>query len=304
MDPAAFQLAAALAGQPANIEYWNGQINAWQQNPPPVDPQTGGFWRDRLGSTHHEAGTLYAGSPGSSVSDTNGKFHGITNGYAAGPAVFPSLGSANPSLTALSLARRTAEAIVRAAVAAPPGNGFAPLSLDPADWTYAVQPGSQPQIRRVGGVLETLSGYGLYFYTKEQFANFALWLEWREQHAGDNSGVFIRTPGPAVPNPLQQAVDQGHEIQIDDHGAPDGNPIHRTGAIYALQAPTAFPVKPVGEWNSYLIEANANTITVTLNGIQVNTYTSNREANGYLALQMHDWPSRLQFRNLQINKLP
>ncbi len=29
-------VAAALAGQPANIEYWNGQVNAWQQNRPPA----------------------------------------------------------------------------------------------------------------------------------------------------------------------------------------------------------------------------------------------------------------------------
>ena len=302
MDNAAFQLAAALGHAPGDVQYWN--LGAWQDTSPAVDPQTGGPWRDTLGSTHHEAGTLFAGAPGASITDTNGRFHGITNAYAAGPAIFPTLGSANPSLTALSLARRTAEAIVSAAVAAPPGPGFAPLSLDPADWTYAVQPGSQPQIRTVGGVFETLSGYGLYFYTKEQFANFALWLEWREQHTGDNSGVFIRTPGPAVPDPLQQAVDQGHEIQIDDLGAPDGAGIHRTGALYALQAPTAFPIKPLGEWNTYLIEADADAITVTLNGIQVTGFTSTREASGYLALQMHDWPSRIQFRNIQIRKLP
>src|SRR5215472_4191730 len=37
MDTAAFQLAAALAGQAGNIEYWNGQVSAWQQNAPVVD---------------------------------------------------------------------------------------------------------------------------------------------------------------------------------------------------------------------------------------------------------------------------
>jgi hypothetical protein len=159
-------------------------------------------------------------------------------------------------------------------------------------------------MRRVGGVLETSSGYGLYFYTKTQFGNFALWLEWREQHNGDNSGVFIRTPGPAVADPLQQAVDQGHEIQIDDLGAPDGAAIHRTGAIYNLQGPSSFPVSPLGEWNTYLIEAAGNQITVTFNGVVVNTYTSTRQPSGYLALQMHDWPSRIQFRNLQIKTSP
>src|SRR5438034_10888200 len=108
-------------------------------------------------------------------------------------------------------------------------------------------------------------------------------MAWSEQHVCDTSGVFIRTPGPGVPNALQQAVDLGHEIQIDDVGAPDGAAIHRTGAIYALQAPTAFPVKQTGEWNTYLIEANGPTISVSLNGTLVNSYTSSRETSGYLA---------------------
>jgi choline dehydrogenase-like flavoprotein len=304
MDSAAFQLAAALAGQPANIEYWNGQVNTWQQNPPPVDPQTGGFWRDRLGSTHHEAGTLFAGASGSAVTDLNGKLRGIANAYVAGPAVFPSLGSANPSLTALSLARRTAQAIVSAAVTGPAESGFMPLSLNTADWQLVSQPGSGPQMQRLGGVLETQGGYGLYFYIKEQFANFRLWLEWRETHTGDNSGVFIRTPGANVANALQAAVDQGHEVQIDDVGAPDGLAIHRTGAIYALQAPTSFPIQPVGLWNTYLIEANGGQVKVTLNGTLINSYASTRRSSGYLALQAHDFPSRIQFRNIQIKKLP
>ena len=304
MDTAAFQLAAALAGQPANIEYWNGQVNAWQQSPPPVDPQTGGFWRDRLGSTHHEAGTLFAGAPGSAITDLNGKLQGIANTYVAGPAVFPSLGSANPSLTALSLARRTAQAIVSAAVTGPPESGFSPLSLNPADWQLVSQPGSGPQMLRFGSVLETQGGYGLYFYTKEQLANFKLWLEWRETHTGDNSGVFIRTPGSNVANALQAAVDQGHEVQIDDVGAPDGAAVHRTGAIYALQGPTSFPIQPVGLWNTYLIEANGGQIAVTLNGNLINSYTSSRQGSGFLALQTHDFPSRIQFRNLQLKKLP
>ncbi len=271
---------------------------------PGADPQKAAVWRDLLGSTHHEAGTLFAGAAGASITDTSGKFHAVDNTYVAGPAVFPTLGSGNPSLTALSLARRTADAIVSRQRLNPPGPGFAPLSMNPSDWQLVAQPGSQPQFLRFGAVLETAGGYGLYFYKKAQFANFALWVEWREAHTGDNSGVFLRTPGPAVANALQVAVDQGHEIQIDDLGAPDGAGVHRSAAIYALQGPTSFPVKPLGEWNSYLIEANGAHITVTFNGTVVNSYTSTRAASGFLGLQAHDSPSRVQFRNLQIKTLP
>jgi Domain of Unknown Function (DUF1080)/GMC oxidoreductase len=254
------------------------------------------------GSTHNEAGTLFAGAPGASITDSNGKFHDVTNVYVAGPAVFLSLGSTNPSLTALSLSRRTATAIVAAAVNAPPGPGFVPLPMNPADWQLVAQSGDTPQMLHAGGALETAGGYGLYFYTKEQFADFKLWLEWRQAHTGDDSGVFIRTPGPGIADALQQAGDLGHEIQVDDVGAPDGTAIHRTGAIYALRGPTSFPVKPVGEWNTFLIEANGPHITVTLNGIMVNSYVSSREQFGYLALQIRDFPSRVQFRNMQVKR--
>ena len=91
MDQAAIDLAQRLAGSPANIEYLYD--NAWQAAPPPK-----GKVRDGLGTTHHEAGTLAAGAdPANSATDLDGKFHHVENAYAVGPAVFPHLGSANPS---------------------------------------------------------------------------------------------------------------------------------------------------------------------------------------------------------------
>src|SRR5439155_1297963 len=93
-------------------------------NNDPFDPAN--RVRDLLGTTHHEAGTLWMGASASdSVTDLDGRFHHVTNAYVAGPALFPTLGSANPSLTALALARRSAGAIVRRSFGAEPG--FAPL---------------------------------------------------------------------------------------------------------------------------------------------------------------------------------
>ena len=95
MEDAAVALAKAVAGNPADIQ--NINVN-----------------RNKIGTTHHEAGTLWMGPPGQSVTDPFGKFHHVANAYVAGPALFPVIGSANPSLTATTLARRTAEAIVTA----------------------------------------------------------------------------------------------------------------------------------------------------------------------------------------------
>ena len=309
MDQSAFDLALAIAGNnTANIEYWNTQGNQWQAKPLQPDANRRKFWQDGLGTTHHEAGTLFMGAPGASITDTDGKFHGKANAYVAGPALFPSLGSANPSLTALSLARRTANAIISATTQAP-APGFAPLSLAPADWQMVKQQGSPATMIHYGSVLETFGWYGLYWYTKEQFRNFVLLVEWRISRREENSGIYIRIPAPNVANPLQAADAQGHEIQIDQRGfdsvtGTEGHPLKVTGAIYDLQAPSASTQVQIGEWNRYEIEANGPRIRVTLNSQLVNDYQSSRQQTGFIALQAHDFLSRTQFRNLLIKKLP
>lgn len=157
-------------------------------------------------------------------------------------------------------------------------------------------------------MLETVGGYGLYWYLKEQYANFVLRAEWRVGRRDDNSGIYIRAPAPTVANPLQAADMLGHEVQIDERGYDsqtntEGNPRKITGAIYDLQAPSASASRPIGQWNTFVIEADGPMIRVTLNDKLITSYTSTRQASGYIALQAHHPSSRVQFRNLQIRKL-
>jgi hypothetical protein len=308
MDKAAFDLAETMAQSNANIEYLTP--NGWVKNRPQPDATGRGFWQDIIGSTHHEAGTLFMGDPGASVTDHNGKFHDLANVYVAGPAVFPTLGSANPSLTALALSRKTADAIVKAAAGTSTEAGFTPMSFDPKDWVLVRQdPNAVGGFRHHAAMLESFGSYGLYFYVKEQFGNFILKLDWRLGRRDDNSGVFIRTPGPAAASPLDVAVSQGHEIQIDERGFDansntEGHAQKRTGAIYDLQAPSSFPSAPVGSWNSYEIQASNGEIRVKLNGQEVNVYQSTRPPSGFVAIQAYRPGSRVQFRNMRVRKLP
>jgi hypothetical protein len=70
--------------------------------------------RDGLGTTYHESGTLWMGDdPVKSVTDVNGRFHHVANAYCIDQALFPSVGSANPTLTGLTLTRKIAEHIAR-----------------------------------------------------------------------------------------------------------------------------------------------------------------------------------------------
>lgn len=107
MDQAIVQLAQNIAGAPANIQYrYDG---AWQTAAFPLHrafPE----WHRGLGTTYHEAGTLWMGSAAtSSVTDSLSRFHHISNAYVCDQASFPTVGSVNPVLTGLTLARQLAE---------------------------------------------------------------------------------------------------------------------------------------------------------------------------------------------------
>lgn len=107
MDQASVALVQAVAGAPGNIQYlYDG---GFQTVPFPLNrpfPE----WRLGLGTTYHESGTLWMGDNAAvSVTDPVGRFHHLANAYACDQSIFPTVGSINPALTGLTLARRLAE---------------------------------------------------------------------------------------------------------------------------------------------------------------------------------------------------
>jgi len=322
MDDAALGFARKLAGDGQDIEYFynrDGSLNqtgaAWHSEPPPPstsfdrnDP--GNKVRDGVGTTHHEAGTLWMGAtPAESVTDLNGRFHHKTNVYVAGPALFPTLGSANPSLTGLTLARRTATAIASSALGLQPG--FRSLGTGGLKGWHMAGPGGFMELG--GNIIESFGGIGLLWYAAEEFDDFVLRVDWRASDRFDNSGVFIRFPALGSTDPANDwklAVEKGYEVQIDDRGFnPDtgglDDPRHQTGAIYGIAAAAHLASNPVGQWNSFEIEARGRNIRVSLNGALVSELAGDgsRAARGHIGLQNHHPGSRVQFRNLQIEPL-
>ena len=311
IEQAALDLALALAhNNPDNIQYWDG--NTFRPGST-TNPRVA-VRRDTLGTTHHEAGTLWMGDPGSAVTDSNGRFHHLASTYVAGPALFPTMGSANPTLSALTLASRTAGAIVDAAKP-PPSPVARPLFTGTLDgWQMA---GSGGFTVIGGNVLQSFGGLGLLWYARQEFDDFELTLDWRVFRADGNSGVFIRFPALNSSNPAtdwQLAVSRGYEIQIDDSGYnPDtntsGDAPHQTGAIYAIQAPSSLASNPTGQWNTYRIRAQADRVNVWLNGTQVITdfvVDDIRPRRGHIGLQNHagvSGPALVEFSNVQIMDL-
>jgi hypothetical protein len=107
----------------------------------------------------------------------------------------------------------------------------------------------------------------------------------------------------------------GYEVQIDDRGlTPEtggsGDSFHLTGAVYGLAAAAGLASRPVGQWNTFEIEARGNTVTVWLNGERISQFTgghlhgeAGRRQRGHLGLQNHGPGSRVAFRNLRIKRL-
>lgn len=285
--------------------------------------------RDGLGTTHHEAGTLALGdNPATSVTNSDARFHRVPNLYAAGPALFPTVGSPNPMLTGTALARRLADHLTIAPIAE---TGFVPL-FDGASlqgWQMSTihnQPGRDDPGRFIvtNGALVTVPGtdIGLLWHTQPTPPDFELRLEWRRWQEDANSGVFLRFPDPESRNYDNTAfvgVHFGFEVQIDELATPDGLAIHRTAAIYDFQAPPnpgSLPVRPIGEWNLFAIRVQGHDYTVTLNGTAVTAFSfvpgsdpthPDRGLPGtaamprFVGLQTHT--GRVAFRNLRIGAI-
>ena len=217
--------------------------------------------RDGLGTTHHEAGTLAMGDdPNTSVTDANARFHRVPNLYAAGPALFPTVGSPNPMLTGTALARRLADHLTAPSVPAPtrasPRCSTAPRCSGWQMSTIRNQPGRDDPGHFVvtNGALVAVPGtdIGLLWHTAAHPAELRAQarvaaLAGRSQLWRVRALSRTLRAGTMTIRHLS-AVDFGFEVQIDQLGQLRMvSPIHKTAAIYGFQGPAnpnAFPVLP------------------------------------------------------------
>lgn len=278
--------------------------------------------RDRLGTTHHEAGTIRLGSSAADApSDENGQLRGTQNVYLAGPMLFPTVGSPNPMLTGTALARRLATHLLTTMPhhAPVPAAGFTSLfdGRTLAGWrmsTIREEPGRDNPGRFivVDGALEATpgTGLGLLWSTRPMPANYVLTLQWKRFVHEANSGVLLRFPHPdgkGYRNTAYVANHFGYEVQIDELGE---EAKLRTGAIYNVdgQTLTQQAARPAGRWNDYEIRVEDDTFTVLLNGAQVTRFENPDPNRGqpvdphFVGLQIH-FGSRMAFRDIQFRPL-
>jgi len=257
MDAVSNQIALIFAGD----EPFDILASANRVIPVPAGPQADRLAalaafkdrRDDLGTTHHDAGTMRMGDDiADAVTNDYGRVHDVTNCYVAGPALFPTIGSPNPMLTGVALARRTGDLLnskvlpAPDAVVAPQSDaGFRALFDGTAgtfkNWRLA-GPGGGGMLHLNGEMVSYGDGgLRLFYYATETFADFTLRLQFRIfDSAKHNSGVFLRFPRPTFDlateelkhraereaafdpsNPAWKPVITGFEVQIDDNAIGD-----------------------------------------------------------------------------------
>ena len=149
-----------------------------------------------------------------------------------------------------------------------------------ANWTYA------------DSVLEASSGDGVGFlFTPDAYDDFEIAMEFyvSEEH---NSGVYFRC------SDMDNISDSScYEANIfDDRPDQSG----RTGAVPNYLPPIEI-VDSAGQWNTYVVRAEGDRITITLNGVTTVDGQDPTHASGPIGLQ---WGAGVvRFRNVTLTPL-
>jgi hypothetical protein len=202
-------------------------------------------------------------------------------------------------------------AFLLAAALLPAADGFKPIfnGKDTNGWKMT-GPG---EFAVEDGMLKTVGGMGLFYFTKEKFGNCVVRVVFKAATDHANSGVVIRLPEP--PSDPWYGVHNGYEVQIDS----GGDDWHSTGAIYSLSKVTSRQQKPKGEWNTMDIEIRGQLTRISLNGTLVNEFRGDqavperkqwfepvrgpRPDAGYIGLQNHDPNSTVFFKEVSVKPL-
>jgi hypothetical protein len=150
------------------------------------------------------------------------------------------------------------------------------------------------------GVLRCEGKPSGYIRTTEVYSDYHLHLEWRWPEKPTNSGVLLHITGPDIIWP------QCIEAQLQNQNA--GDFIAIGGSSFAEKKDAArvpkrhgSNEKEPGQWNSYDITCQGDTITLVVNGLLQNTATKTSLTSGPIALQSEGSP--IEFRNITLTPL-
>ncbi|MFT5434535.1 MAG: putative membrane-bound dehydrogenase-like protein [Myxococcota bacterium] len=177
---------------------------------------------------------------------------------------------------------------------------------DMSAWSYHLNDPAKSQSDvwsiEEGGVLRCKGSPAGYIYTKQEYENFELELDWRfdPQLGAGNSGVLLRVVGEhkVWPKSIEAQLQSGSagDIWNIDEVVMLVDPGRTRGRRTQKRAPSS--EKPLGEWNHYRILMDAGKLELHVNGVLQNEARWCEELAGHIALQSEG--AEIQFRNVSV----
>jgi hypothetical protein len=171
-----------------------------------------------------------------------------------------------------------------------------------------------------GGMLVSLGKPEGHLITKQAYRDYRLVAEYRFPGAGGNCGVLIHA---STPRALYKMFPKSIEVQMQSGNAGDFWCIQEDIAVPDMEARrprkpaekwggaegdarrilnlTDDSEKPLGEWNTMVIEARGDTVTVWVNGTLVNRGHGATASQGRIAVQAEG--TEVEFRKIEIGPL-
>jgi len=130
-----------------------------------------------------------------------------------------------------------------------------------------------------GAIVADKSPDNSYLVTKNSYRDFEIRAEfWADKNT--NSGIFIRAQ-----DPNKIAASNSYEVNIYD--ARPGQEYATGGIVDFAKIPVPNPpsYKAAGKWNTFVITAKGDTVTVVFNGMKTVEMKDGKFAQGPFALQ-------------------
>jgi hypothetical protein len=196
---------------------------------------------------------------------------------------------------------------------------------DLAGWTADVpeadqKPDLAPSFVVRDGLLVSLGKPLGHMVTDKEYANYRLVVEYRFPGKGGNCGVLVHASKPRAlydmfPQSIEVQMMSGHagdfwciqeNIEVPDmekrrpakEGQKFGGGLQDARRILNL---TDDSEKPLGEWNTMIITCKDDTVTVEVNGTEVNKGSKATASKGKIALQAEG--TEVEFRKVELEPL-
>lgn len=159
----------------------------------------------------------------------------------------------------------------------------------------------------VGELPEGGAKANTFLRTEKEYGDFVFKVDLKLDIPG-NSGIQFRSHQKPEDDPKNPGRVYGYQMEVDPSDRKWSGGIYdeaRSGWLYDLKdQPVKQAAFKLDGWNEYVIEAKGNRLRTWVNGVPVADLTDDKDAAGFIALQVHSGKEgRIRWKNIRIKEL-